>query len=195
MKTQSIMQQALGKQWQQLPLALQKHYCYEENSDIGHLTIEYPNFMQLPLNFLRLLGALVNKKGKQIPTQVEKRSDSGKQHWHRTIHITPDKPVIFTSTWVYAENNVLIEYVNPVLGLKMAMEVRDEKLYYAGKSYIVKLGKIHIPLPEWLLLGHTTFVEEAFDEDSFSMDFRLQHPLLGQIFRYDGVFRTETKRE
>ena len=76
MSTQSLMQQVLGKQWSLLPAALQAHYKYQTNTDIGALDIEYPEIMQPYLNFMRLLGALVNKQGKAIPTTVEKIMDS-----------------------------------------------------------------------------------------------------------------------
>jgi hypothetical protein len=48
-----------------------------------------------------------------------------------------------------------------------------------------------LPIPEWLVLGHTTIVEEAIDETHFVMDFRLTHPLLGEVFRYSGKFQAE----
>ena len=52
------------------------------------------------------------------------------------------------------------------------------------------IGLDQLPIPEWLALGHTTIVEEAVDESQFRMDFRLTHPLFGQVFRYAGIFDT-----
>jgi hypothetical protein len=43
-------------------------------------------------------------------------------------------------------------------------------------------------MPQWLL-GYTTIKEEAIDEAHFKMDFRLTHPLWGQVFRYSGTFK------
>jgi len=45
-----------------------------------------------------------------------------------------------------------------------------------------------LPVPEWRLLGRTSIVEEAVDATHFVMDFRLTHPLFGQVFRYSGEF-------
>ena len=73
----------------------------------------------------------------------------------------------------------------------MAVHVADGNLYYEGRTYIIKLGKLLLPLPEWLVLGHTSIVETALDTTHFAMDFRLQHPWFGQIYRYAGRFRTE----
>ena len=63
------------------------------------------------------------------------------------------------------------------------------KLHYTGRYFVAKLGPVKLPIPEWLLLGHTTITETALDDDRFAMDFRLIHPLFGQIYRYAGTFR------
>ena len=156
--------------------------------------------MQLYLNVMRLMGALVNRRGTAVPATVEKWMEGDIQQWKRSIHfpVSTDntdkgegKTIYFKSHWVYAGGNELIEYVNSVLGLRMAVSVKDGVLYYEGKSYILKLGKLLIPIPEWLVLGHTTIVETALNENEFSMDFRLRHPWFGQLFSYSGVFSTE----
>lgn len=187
----NLMQQVLGAQWEQLPAALRAHYQTKSNTDIGVLDIEYSRVMQLYLNVLHLLGALINRCGKGIPTTVEKYMEGQVQRWRRTMHFPDGKTILFKSHWVYAGGNQVIEYVNPFLGLCMAVHAADGNLYYEGRSYIVKLGKLLVPLPEWLVLGHTTIVEMALDTTHFAMDFRLHHPLFGQIYRYAGRFRTE----
>jgi hypothetical protein len=187
----NLMRQALGEQWKQLPTALRAHYQAGANTDIGTLDIEYPKLMQPYLNFLRLLGALVNRRGAAIPTTVEKHMEGNTQHWKRTITFPDNKTIFFKSHWVYAGGNELIEYVNPLLGLCMAVQVKDGNLYYEGRRYVLKLGNLLVSLPEWLILGHTTIVETALDENHFSMDFRLRHPFFGQVFRYAGKFAAE----
>lgn len=187
----SLMQRALGAQWEQLPFALRAHYQDKTNTDVGMLDIEYPGLMQPYLNFLRILGALVNRRGTAIPTTVEKHMEGCVQRWKRTITFPDGKTIFFKSRWVYAGENELIEYVSPFLGLRMALHVEDGNLYYEGRHYVVKLSKLLVPIPEWLILGHTTIVETALDETNFTMDFRLRHPLFGQVFRYAGKFGTE----
>ncbi len=190
MNRQSIMQQALGKQWSHLPHALQAHYQYDDNMDTGHLDIHYPIYLQPLFSFLHRIGALINRRGNHIPTTVEKHFSGHRQHWNRTMVFPDDNSIHFRSTWVYEKNNQLIEYVNPVIGLRMAVSIHDNRLYYEGMSFVIKLGKRLISIPEWLLLGHTTIVEEALDDRTFKMDFRLTHPLFGQVFQYTGHFKT-----
>lgn len=189
MNTQSLMQQALGEQWQQLPPALQTHYRRPDHTDVGALDIEYPGFMQVPLSLLHRIGALLHRRGQAVPTTVEKWMDGRTQHWKRTINFADGRKVYFKSHWHYAGGNELIEYVNPFLGLRMAVSVDDGKLIYAGRSFVLKLGAVKLPIPEWLVLGHTSIVEMALDNERFAMDFRLKHPLFGQIYRYAGTFR------
>jgi hypothetical protein len=186
----SMMQQALGAQWEQLPPALRAHYQTNANTDIGVLDVEYPRLMQLYLNIMRVLGALVNRRGKALPTTVDKHMDGNIQRWQRSLRFPDGNVILFNSHWVYAGNSELIEYVNPFLGLRMAVHVANGKLYYEGRHVELRLGKLRVPIPEWLVLGHTTIVETALDADHFAMDFRLVHPLLGQVYRYAGKFKT-----
>lgn len=187
----NLMQQALGEQWVELPAVLQVHHQGLANQDVGALDIEYPRVMQICLNLLRLVGALVNRQGKAIATTVEKHTVGAIQYWQRTLRFADGQTILFKSRWEYAGGNRLIEYVNPVLGLCMAVYVRDGRLCYEGVHYVVCLGKLRLSLPEFLILGHTTIVESELDTDHFVMDFRLHHPLFGKVYRYAGRFRTE----
>lgn len=189
MNNKSLMQIALGDQWQELPLALQAHYQSKANSDIGKMDIEYPVYMQPYLSVLRLFGALINRRGKNIPTTVEKHMQGDVQYWKRTIRFSQDKTILFKSFWVYAGSNELIEYVNPFLGLRMSVHIENNELHYEGRNFVVKLGKWLIPIPEWLVLGHTTIIETALSDNEFKMDFKLRQPILGVIFRYSGKFK------
>ncbi|WP_322627940.1 DUF4166 domain-containing protein [Halothiobacillus sp.] len=184
----SLMQRALGEDWDKLPPALQTHYQFGVTTDTGHMDIEYPRFMQGYLSVLRVFGALVNRRGHHLPTVVEKKNIGERQYWRRTITYPDGKTVCFNSFWISAGDNHLIEFVNPVLGLQMAVHVQDGALHYRGVRFIVKLGPLRLPIPEWLVLGHTSIEEKAVDDTHFTMDFRLTHPLLGQVFRYAGVF-------
>ncbi|MBI5889121.1 MAG: DUF4166 domain-containing protein [Nitrosomonadales bacterium] len=188
----SLMQNALGADWDKLPPALQAHYRLGKTIDNGHMDIEYPRFMQPYLSVLHLMGALIDRGGQQVPTVVEKTVVGERQHWRRTITYPDGNAVFFNSFWVSADGNQMIEYVNPVLGLQMAVHVEDGKLHYQGVRFVVKLGRLLLPIPEWMVLGHTTIVEEAVDETHFAMDFRLTHPLFGQLFRYAGRFEATT---
>lgn len=185
----SLMQNALGADWDKLPPALQAHYRFGKTIDNGFMDIEYPRFMQPYLSVLHLMGALIDRGGRQVPTVVEKTVVEERQYWRRTITYPDGKVVHFNSFWVFAGGNQMIEFVNPVLGLQMSVHVEDGKLHYEGVRFVAKLGRWLLPIPEWLVLGHTTITEHAIDDTHFAMDFRLTHPLFGQLFRYSGTFQ------
>lgn len=193
MNNKSLMQIALGDQWQELPPALKAHYQSNANSDIGQMDIEYPIYMKPYLTLLRLFGALINRRGKNIPTTVEKHMKGDIQYWKRTIRFTQDKIILFKSFWVNDGSNELIEYVNPFLGLRMSVHIENNELHYEGRNFVVKLGNLLIPIPEWLVLGHTTIIETALNDNEFKMDFKLSHPIFGTVFRYSGKFKNITK--
>ena len=195
MKT-SIIQKALGVQWQHLPEALKKHYLENdkgENRAQGHLTIDFPWFMKIPLSILRFFGALINKRGNNLPTNVYRVVSNGEQRWQRRIDFPNNKPVIFNSVVYHNKNNEIIEFINSVLGMKMKVHVENNTLRYESNGYVIKLGKLRIPYPEFLALGHGRIIEKPVDdndENSFEMDFRLKHPIFGEVFSYKGIFQT-----
>ncbi len=71
----------------------------------------------------------------------------------------------------------------------MAVHVKNNQLHYEGVNFVIKFGKLIMPIPEWLILGHTTIIETALNDNEFEMDFRLKHPIFGEIYRYSGRFK------
>jgi hypothetical protein len=189
----SLMQQALGADWEKLPPALQAHYRFGATVDTGSMDIEFPRFMQPVWSILKLFGALVDRKGNGVMTIVEKSVVGERQVWRRTITYADGQVVRFDSFWVAAGNGQVIEFVNPVLGLQMVPYMVGDKLHYCGVRFVAKLGPVTISIPEWLTLGHATIVEEALDDTHFAMDFRLTHPWFGQLFRYSGKFEAASR--
>lgn len=186
----SLMQLALGEDWDRLPPSLRAHYQHGQNADIGYLDIEFPRWMTPYLWLLHKFGALLARAGRRLPTRVEKEVVGDRQYWRRTMAFPDGKVIRFDSVWVRSGTNRLIEYVNPIMGLEMAARVRDEELHYEGLRFVLNFGCFQLGLPEWLVLGHTTIIERADTSGGFALDFRLTHPILGQIFRYSGVFST-----
>lgn len=190
----SLMKQSLGGAWDQLPPALQAHYLPGKTLDIGHLDIEFPRFMQPVLVVLSRLGALVRRRGQGVQTSVEKSVVGLRQHWHRRLRYADGQTLHFDSVWELAPNGDVVEYVNPWLGLQMKPFVEQGRLHYRGVHFVVRIGRRTLHIPERWALGHTTIVEQAVDEHHFAMDFRMTHPVFGQVFRYSGVFRSDAGR-
>lgn len=184
----SLMQQALGDAWDQLPRSLQAHYLPGTTVDIGLMDVEYPAFMLPVLFVLSHLGALVRRRGKAVQTRVEKSVIGHHQHWRRTLRYADGQTLHFDSVWQPAPNGHVVEFVNPWLGLQMQPFVVGDQLHYRGVRFVARVGRCTLHIPEWMALGHATIVERAIDEHHFAMDFRMTHPVLGQVFRYSGTF-------
>ena len=191
----SPMQLALGPDWDKLPPALQAHYRAAPCRDGGHLDIDYPRPMQPYLSLLHRLGALLHRRGHQVATTVDKTMVGDRQHWRRTLTYPDGRTLHFNSIWEWAGGNHIIEFVNPVLGLQMAVRVEDQRLHYRGVRFVAQLGPWRLTIPEWLVLGHTRIEEQAVDDHHFVMDFRLIHPWFGQLFRYAGRFASDMENQ
>jgi hypothetical protein len=60
---------------------------------------------------------------------------------------------------------------------------------------VIQLGRVRLPVPEGLALGARTIGDEARDERRVALDFRVRHPLLGQVYRYAGEFTADAADE
>lgn len=189
----SLMQRVLRNDWDRLPASLQAHHQFGPNVDVAHMDIEFPVWMKPYLWLLHRFGALLPRSGKQLPTRVEKDVVDDRQCWRRTMQFPDGKRFTFNSFWVPSDGNRLIEFVNPLLGLEMAVRVERDRLHYDGVRFVLKLGRLVVGLPEWMILGHTTIVERSLPGSAFAMDFRLTHPIFGQVFRYAGTFTTQIR--
>ncbi|WP_287876994.1 DUF4166 domain-containing protein [Aquitalea sp.] len=189
----SPIQTVLGADWHRLPRALQTHYAAAACVDRGYLDIDYPAWLQKPLNLLYLCGALINQTGSRLPTEVHKHMQQGRQYWQRRITLPGGVEKHFNSEWQPLANGEIEERVNGFLALRMRPSVHATGLQYAGTCYVLRLGRLKLLLPEWLLLGHTSIAETALGPDCFAMDFRLIHPWFGQLYRYAGIFHTATE--
>lgn len=192
-KNKSIMQSALGDQWDELPLVLQRHYMAHPNPwyETGWLTIDYPRWMQWPLNLLKFLGALINRRAVKVSTTIRKQLQEDVQLWSRSCVFEDGREIKFVSKIRYAGGRQIIEHVNTALGLRMEVFVKNSCLYYRGVSYVLKLGRYSLDIPNSLGLGCLNIKERAIDDKHFSMHFQLKHPLFGLIYQYSGLFETE----
>lgn len=184
----SLMQRALGAQWHELPPALQIHYGDGLAIDRGRLDIEFPWFMRPLLLLLRLIGALVDRRGSAVETVVEKRMAGATQTWRRRLRYADGHTRSFDTVWCHEGGNRLVEFVNPLLGVRLLPRVVEGRLHYDSAGFVLRVGRRLLALPEWAALGHTFIVEQAIDARRFHMDFRLVHPLFGQLYRYSGEF-------
>lgn len=196
-KPMSIMQKALGEQWDLLDNIVKQHYEMAPGTT-ADVTIHgrmdqvfHSNIAKLFLLPGRIFGALVPYRGRDIPTEVKnwtKEDNLKAMFWHRTLQF-PDKPLTeFKSRMEYAGGDEIIEYVKYGLGIRMRMSVNEGALVFTSYGYVWDIGLARIPIPTWAILGNAQIIERALSDKEFYIDFNMVHPLYGRTFGYSGVF-------
>lgn len=183
-----VMGRVLGEGWASLHPGLQAHHRLGATCDDGHMDVEFPWFMRPVLAVLGGCGILVNRAEAAVHTVVHKHMEAEGLQWRRTLTFANGRRLHFNSVWTSSRDGELVEYVNRVLGLRMAVRVVEGRLHYEGLSLVLRWGQRCWHVPEWLGLGHTVIEEVGLDDTHFRMDFRLIHPWFGQVFRYAGRF-------
>jgi len=190
------MQKILGDDWSNLPSVIQRHYQLQTghqtaNVVAGMMHVRYPRFVRPMLFLTRLMGGLIDLQGDHLAARVEKWLDIGQPDtlfWKRTIQAPDGKTTVFASRMVYQQGNELIEYVGGGFGLYLKLTVENNKLIYRSNGHLWQAGKLRIPIPDVLFLGHATIIETAISDNQFKLDFRIKHPLFGETYNYGGIF-------
>lgn len=188
-----LLQKALGKDWNNLPTVIQKHYSIPNDSNSclqGNMEIGYPNYLMPLIYLIHLFGGLVFKRGKEIETRVIKTvsKKNHKLYWQRTLSYSNHKKDHFRSQMIYLQDNELIEWVRFGFGLRLKVTVNNGDLIYRSHGHIWQYKNLRLTFPDWLLLGHATIIEHALSGQQFHLDFSIKHPLLGTSYWYYGVF-------
>ncbi len=192
----SVMQQALGDDWDRLDESVKRHYAMvpgrEERMTLqGRLEVFHSRIAELFLLPGRLFGALIPYQGKEVPTEVKNWTQTNNQQamfWHRQLQF-PGKPLaVFKSRMEYLQDDEIIEYVRFNLGIRMRLSVEDGALVFTSTRYLWQLGFLRLSLPTWLILGHARILERGLSENRIAMEFEMVHPWFGKTFGYAGDF-------
>lgn len=85
-------------------------------------------------------------------------------------------------------DNEIIEYVKYGMGIRMALFEENHSLVYKSLGYVLRIGRLKLPIPNWMILGNATIVERAISDTLLHLDFKIVHPLFGKTFSYAGEF-------
>jgi hypothetical protein len=165
-----------------------------------HRVWHRPAWLRPLFTFLGRLHILVPDAGYEIPTTLEvitnRLPDGRPSHvWLRTMHFPTVRH--FPTTIVYdAARDRVVDLVGPRNALHMVWRAKfrppDTFTLDTDACGIYLLGRVRW-LPEWLwpwLLGTVRFVQRAASVNGKQVDIELviRHPLLGDVFGYDGTF-------
>ena len=195
-KQQPIFKPVFGKNWDNLPVVIQRHYAnFPYSNDLvtveGTLDITCGRAFRILRPLFHLLGSIPPYTGRNVPVTVNYRSapDTREFHFDRTFHFDGKKPWRFYSRMVQIEGNEVIEIMRFGIFWRMHYLWQDNKVSLRHKGYGIRIFGHLIPLPLTTLLGEGNAEEIAVDDDTFDMHVDISHPWWGKIYEYKGRFR------
>ena len=196
LKQQAIFKSIFADQWHNLPPVFHKHYSNRPFSrDIhrakGLVNIECHKALRYFSSISRFFGYMPLYQQDNVAISVHFVSHANNKAFtlHRQFFFseTP-RPYHFRSAMYQEKNNLVVEKLP--LGLswhcRYIWQSNQVTLHHEGYSMTLLGLSFKIPL-EWLI-GQITDEETAIDEDTFSINMRIQHPLWGNLYRYYGKF-------
>ena len=199
----SPIARALGSDFQKLHVAVRRHYAEptvvaQGTMDVIHVKRTIRLFTLISY---RLIRAPVPHSGRGISLALENRIDSSNvMHWVRTFYKNRSFPetITFVSQMFCSGERKVIETTRYGLGVEANLSVTgDGSLVFDTSSYVVVLPYLGliVRFPTWLSpfgRGHTKEIGET--EDSFKVEFEMNHPIFGRTVAYSGRCQFETPR-
>jgi hypothetical protein len=208
MKSRTPLSKVFAGREDTLPKAFQEQFLAtpERGYDVVlegvmHDIWHHPRWLKPLFVGLGLLGILVPKTGKNIPTKlvvVPGYLPNGEPYheWNRTLSFDP--PIQFNTTVVYDDR---MDNLADQVGVGRFLHMVWKGEFIPPRSFTLKtvtnalqIGRLRWYLPSWLwplLLGRVKFIQQAHEDDDnvVDVDLRILHPLFGEVFGYVGTFR------
>jgi hypothetical protein len=202
-RTEPVLKQALGPQWDSLAPVIRAHYgltpFIEEQVQLKGMMdrVSYASYVGLLMPFLLLAGAWVPYQGQNIPAEAinQSKHERPEYFWSRTFHFPGKRPFVFRSRMLYTSAGELTEYVRFGFGLRLGVSVMNGGLVEQERGYVWKIGRWHIPLPIHLLLGKSYVEEMPISDSEYRMKWVVTHRLFGETFSYSGRFSMISKSQ
>lgn len=191
-----IFKDIFGSAWQRLPTVMHKHYANRAYTN-DRITVE--GVMDVELSFIAktlaplmsAFGVLTPYSGKAVPVTVhfESSRNDNTFGFNRIFKFDGKKDYSFISKMMPQGGNEIVEFMKCGIGWHCEFLYDGKKVILKHKGYKMKLfGKV-LPLPITFIIGKGYAEEEAIDDESYRMYMDIQHPILGKIYSYQGVFK------
>jgi hypothetical protein len=136
-------------------------------------------------------GPLPTHAETQVPMIVAVTEDaaSGGQIWTRICARRHGFPQVIHSSKRFAGPTGLEEYVGYGVSMALRISVEHEALLFRSVGYAVQMGRLRLPLPEWLTPGDLTVTHADLGGGAFRFSLEIVHPRFGPLIRQSAVFR------
>ena len=196
LKNTPIFKSVFGQQWNELPPVIKKHYANRPYTDDdceaeGTLDVRCSGIIKWFSWIFWLMKGIPPHNENDVPVTVHFRSEKNTQcfHFDRIFHFKSRKPYRFHSNMTLTKDNEVVEVMRSRLGWKMNFLFEDGLVKLKHKGYVLRAFGHFIPLPLTCLLGKGDAVEQALDDNTFTVSVALTHPLWGEMYAYQGVFK------
>lgn len=184
--------------WGRLPLAIWRRFS---KRPAGGRTIVYVGEVE-EISHSRIgwwIAQLVRAIGGPLPRGTETKvpmvvtvtedAASGGQVWTRICARGSGFPQVIHSAMRFVGSTGLEEFVG--FGISMALRLRVENgaLLFESAGYLLSLGRLRLPLPEWLTPGALTAAHSDLGGGAFRVTLSVVHPRWGELVRQSAVFR------
>ena len=140
----------------------------------------------------RLIGGpLPTGRDTGIPMIVTVTEDgaTGGQTWTRICARKRGFPQVIHSAKRFAGPTGLEEYVGFGVSMALRIAVEGQALTFRSAGYGLQLGRLWIPLPQWLTPGDLTVTHRDLGEGAFRFTLDVIHPRYGALIHQSATFR------
>ncbi|WMT71758.1 DUF4166 domain-containing protein [Bradyrhizobium sp. Ash2021] len=136
-------------------------------------------------------GPLPTVAETQVPMIVAVTEDAASrgQIWTRVYARRHGFPQVIHSSKRFAGPTGLEEYVGYGVSMALRISVEHEALLFRSVGYAVQIGRLRLPLPEWLTPGDLTVTHADLGGGAFRFSLEIVHPRFGPLIRQSAVFR------
>lgn len=191
-----IFKDVFGNDWNRLPKVMKQHYANraftkDRVTVEGVMDVELSLVAKVLAPLMSAFGILTPYGGKAVPVTVHFDSSLNDNtfSFNRIFRFEGKKAFHFISRMTPQFGNEIVEFMKCGIGWHCEYLYDGKKVILKHKGYKIKLfGKI-LPLPISIIIGKGYAEEVAIDDETFKMYMDIQHPILGKIYSYQGVFK------
>jgi hypothetical protein len=136
-------------------------------------------------------GPLPTSAQTGVPMIVAVTEDAatGGQIWTRICSRRNGFPQVIHSSKRFEGPTGLEEYIGFGVSMGLRIFVENEVLLFRSAGYSIRLGRLRLPLPEWLTPGDLTVSHADLGGGAFRFTLEIVHPRFGKLLRQSVVFR------
>jgi Domain of unknown function (DUF4166) len=120
---------------------------------------------------------------------VTENAQAGGQIWTRIYARNGRFPQVIHSCKRFCGSTGLEEYVGFGVSMALRVCVADDALQFHSAEYSLRIGRLRLPLPEWLTPGALTVSHADLGGGEFRFTLEITHPRFGRLLRQSAKFR------